>query len=102
MRQIINGKKYDTETATKLHGYWNGLSIRDFGHVEESLYQKKTNEFFIYGYGGPASKYAESCGQNTWSGGSAINPLTNEEAKKWAERYMGADKFESIFGQVEE
>ena len=37
MKKIINGKKYDTETAKEV-GYWNnGYPCSDFNHCEETL-----------------------------------------------------------------
>ena len=67
MRKIINGKKYDTETAEQLASYWNELSTRDFRHMTERLFRKKNGEYFLYGKGGPASAYAkvlpDGCGQ---------------------------------------
>lgn len=101
MKQIINGKKYDTETAKKLGDYSNGRSRSDFAFCEEELYIKKTGEFFIYGCGGPLSKYSVPEG-NGVSGDSKIIPLTENEAKKWAEANLSVDKYESIFGEVEE
>ena len=41
MRKIINGRKYDTETAEQLACYWNELSTRDFRHMTERLFRKK-------------------------------------------------------------
>ena len=46
MKKIINRKKYDTETATQIADYWNGLSKSDFNIVYEILYRKRNNEFF--------------------------------------------------------
>ena len=63
---------------------------------------KKTGEFFFYGHGGAASKYAEEYAPNNWCGGSCINPMTLEEAKEWAEKYLDADEYEAAFGKVEE
>lgn len=101
MRKVINGKMYDTETAKKRSVVCSNCGVNDFGYWEETLYQKKTGEYFLYGEGGPASKYARACGQNEWSGGSEIVPLTIEAAKKWAEALDG-DSYEAIFGNVEE
>ncbi len=101
MKKIINGKKYDTDTA-KFLGYWtNGLG-GDFRHVREELYRKKTGEYFLYGLGGPMSKYASCVSQNCWGGGEQITPLTEEKAKKWAEMHLSVDEYEAIFGDVEE
>lgn len=52
MKKIINGKMYNTETATELGDFWNGLSTSDFRNLSETLYRKKNGEFFLYGQGG--------------------------------------------------
>ena len=102
MKKIINGKKYNTETAKMVGSWSNNRSYCDFSCCEEMLYKKRTGEFFLYGEGGPMSKYSVSCGQNSWSGGAEIIPMTESEAKKWAEEHLGADEYEEIFGEVEE
>ena len=48
------------------------------------------------------TKYARSCGDNSWSGGREITPLTEAKAKKFVETYGDADEYENIFGEVEE
>lgn len=100
MKKIINGKRYDTASAKDCGSYYYS-NRRDFHYVEETLYQKRTGEFFLYGLGGPASKYAEYDG-NTWSMGEKIMPMTIEEAKAWAEENLTADEYESVFGEVTE
>lgn len=102
MKKIINGKMYNTETAKRLGEYDNGYAINDFSHVYEALYLKKTGEYFLYGKGGAMSKYSEPCGSNCWCGGKRIIPLTESEAKEWAERKLDADEYVEIFGEVEE
>lgn len=102
MKKIINNKVYDTDTANVLAEWSNGLGPRDSTRVHETLYQKRTGEFFLYGVGGPASRYAVSAGQNSWSGGSRIIPLTWEAAREWAEKHLDADDYGSIFGPVPE
>ena len=102
MKKIINGKKYDTETATAVGSWSNNYSCRDFNHCAETLYRKKTGEYFLYGYGGPMSKYAESCGQNEWSGGERIEPLSYVNARQWAEEHLDVDEYEAEFGEVAE
>ncbi|MDD6445059.1 MAG: hypothetical protein PUF81_04360 [Lachnospiraceae bacterium] len=101
MKKIINGKKYDTETAECMGSWENGYGHNDFKSVEESLYRKKTGEFFLYGEGGAMSIYAESYGDTT-CGGEKIIPLTEDEAKEWAENHLDGDTYEDIFGPVEE
>lgn len=101
MKKIINGKKYDTTTATRV-GSYSFSNSRDFNHFSEELYCKTTGEYFLYGEGGPNSKYSRTVGQNEWSGGEEITPLTEEEARKWAEKHLTGDEYEDIFGEVEE
>lgn len=102
MKKIIGGKVYDTETAKCLGDWSNGGSWRDFGHVVETLYKKKTGEFFLHGEGGAASKYAVPEGMNSWTGGERIMPMTFDEAREWAEEKLTADEYEEIFGEVQE
>ena len=102
MKKIINGKVYDTETAKGLGSWGNGGTWRDFGHMEETLYRKKTGEFFLHGEGGPMTQYAQPAGQNSWSGGERIMPMTFAEARKWAEERLDGDEYEQIFGAVTE
>lgn len=101
MKKIINGKMYNTETA-KLVGEWDNGRYGDFGHCAESLYQKKTGEFFLYGEGGPMTKYSVYCGSNSCRGGEMITPLTDKAAKAWSENHITADEYEAIFGEVDE
>lgn len=100
MRKIIGGKRYDTDSAKECGSYFYS-NRRDFHYVEETLYQKRTGEFFLYGLGGPASKYAEYDG-NMWSAGEKIMPMTVKEAQEWAEEHLDADEYESVFGEVAE
>lgn len=102
MKKIIKGKVYNTETAKMVGEYSNGLSYSDFCHCYEELFQKKTGEFFLWGAGGPMSKYAEHHGWNETSGSEKIMPMTYNEAKEWAEDHLDADEFEAIFGEVSE
>ena len=102
MKKIINGKVYDTEKAKQVASYSNAGSWRDFQHYEETLYLKKTGEYFLFGEGGPMTRYARSDGQNSWTGGERIEPLTYAAAKEWAEEHLTASEYESIFGEVEE
>lgn len=102
MKKIINGKVYDTATAKELGSWCNAGTWRDFNHMEETLYRKKTGEFFLHGEGGPMTKYAQPAGQNSWSAGDRIMPMTFPEAREWAEDHLGAEEYEAIFGTVTE
>ena len=102
MKKIINGKLYDTDTAKEVGSWANAGGWRDFHHLEETLYRKRTGEYFLLGDGGPATKYARRTEQNMWSGGSQIIPLSPETAREWAEEHLSADDYAELFGMPDE
>lgn len=99
MKKIINGKVYDTDTAREMGMDCGGDG---FSHWCERLYQKRTGEFFLHGEGGPMTKYARAIGQNSWSGGEQIMPLSVKAAREWVEEHLDADDYEAIFGLPDE
>lgn len=101
MKKIIDGKKYDTQTAAKVGGWSNRYGYSDSNWCEEALYLKKTGEYFLEGEGGPMSSYAEHCG-NSSSSGSRIIPLSHAEAKSWSQAKMDVEDHEKLFGPCEE
>lgn len=102
IKKIINGKVYDTSTAAEIGSWWNGMADRDWKWCSETLHRKKTGEYFLHGAGGPLSKYAVSLGNNGWSGGEKIIPLTYDAARQWAEEHLDAEEYENEFGAVVE
>ena len=101
MRTILNGKKYDTETAKEIGSDGEGYR-NDFRFFQETLYRKKTGEFFLYGEGGAMSRYAKSSGDNSWGYGEKIIPLSEKDAKAWAEKALSVEDYEALFGEVAE
>ena len=97
MYQIINGKRYNTQSATKIADWDNGASTTDFTYCRERLYVKRTGEYFIAGESGPLSKYASHSGMNNSGWGEEIIPMTAEDAKEWAEKHMDAEDFDKVF-----
>ena len=102
MKKIIKGKLYDTATAKRLGEYEPSPYRTDFHYFCETLYQKKTGEFFLHGAGNAASKYSRSCGQNEWCGSEQIQPLTYAEAQAWAEEHLDGEDYCEIFGEPSE
>jgi hypothetical protein len=94
MKQIINGKKYDTETANYL-GFCEIPTMSGFRN-RITLYRKKDGEYFLYSY----LQEPGWIGDSTVSLG--ISPLTDEKAKKFAEGYLSVQRYEAIFGAVQE
>jgi len=100
MKKIIRGKVYDTDTARRVGGACGGDG---FSSWDEDLYQKRTGEFFLFGQGGPATKYAEYVdGNNVWSNGSKIIPLNVDAARQWAEEHLDADEYTALFDVPDE
>lgn len=102
MNKIIKGKRYDTETAQQMAMWQSSYEYTNFHYYDETLYRKRTGEYFLHGTGNAMSKYSRSCGQNSWSGGEEIIPLSIKEAKEWAEEHCDGDEYEAIFGKIEE
>ena len=102
MKKIINGKVYDTATAELLGSWSSPGSATDFSHFSESIYRKRTGEFFLHGEGGPMSRYAVQIGQNNWRGGEKITPLSWDDARSWVESHLNSEDYELIFGPVSE
>ena len=98
MKKVINGKRYNTETATKLAVFCADYPKEDTHYWEETLYRKLTGEFFLHGCGGWDSKYA--CWMPQWDGGGKLIPLTVDEAKTWVKENMDQETYDRIFGEI--
>lgn len=99
MTKIINNRKYDTDTARKV-GHWDNGEYGGLHFCEETLYRKRTGEYFLFGCGRAGSKYAKSKGSNSWSSGEMIIPMTWDAAREWAEERLSADEYEFEFGKI--
>ena len=99
MKKIINQKRYDTETAMKIGERRNSAPGHEFpATIQETLYRKRTGEFFLHGKGGSETKYSRKPG----SGGEKLIPLAYEDAKQWAAEYLEPDEFKKAFGDFYE
>ena len=110
MKKIINGKKYDTETAKLICWYdintlvrHNHIYENDLNFWSRNLYLKKTGEYFIWN--------ERTQRHEDYDHLPEIQPLTNvDNAKIFAEKCDWFIKkeddtrhdYESIFGVVEE
>lgn len=100
MKKVIRGRVYDTTTARNVYETDNGLCYNDLYYVNETLYCKKTGEYFLHGDGGAGTGYAKHYG-TTSVGAEDIVPLTYNEAKQWAEEHMDGDEYIKEFGDPE-
>lgn len=100
MKAIINGKRFDTEKAVLVGKASSGLMRSDFGWWEARLYRTpRTKTYFLAGEGGPKTRWARRYG-DMWGNGEGISPLSPEEAREWAERYLDVDVIEQEFGSM--
>ncbi len=102
MKKTINGKVYNTETAKEIGSNWYSHA-RDINYWCETLYRKKDGEYFLYGEGGANTGYSKWVpGWNEWSSGWKIMPMTEVEAREWAEAKLEAEEYIAAFGEPEE
>lgn len=102
MKKHINGKLYDTEAAAFI-GTWKDTSSKDTSlHIQESLYKKRTGEFFLLGEGGALTKYAVLKKNSIWTGSTKIIPLSFEQAESWAKEHLDTETCDHIFAFTDE
>ena len=99
MKKIINNKLYDTATAKKL-AEWDQNGADAQNYIAESLYRKKTGEFFIFGNGGVNTKYAKIGRSKGFEPGCEILPLSLDQAKAWASDHLSSHEYDDIFGDI--
>lgn len=103
MKKTINGIRYNTEKATEIGHYQSEHYHGDFARWNATLYKSpRSGRFFLAGEGGPMSRYSTPMGQNSWSGGEKIEPMTEEEAFAWAQEYLDEEAIEKHFGHLVE
>ena len=101
MNKVINGKRYDTDKAELIAQCDNGCCVGDLDYYCETLYRKRTGEFFLHAEGGPRTRCAKRDGSGL-VGGEEISPQSYEEACEWAEENMDADGYASVFGDTDD
>ena len=84
MKRIINGKIYNTDTATFI-GNRQHANQGDFHYEDTDLYRTPKGAFFVQGTGGAYSRWSRPCGSNGTSGGHGIQAMTAIEALAWCE-----------------
>ena len=98
MKTIINSKLYDTERAEEIA---TGIIRGPYYSWEmyENLYKKHTGEFFIErdfdGDGDCIEEYY-------WVLEHRFEPISEEQAKVWVEKYCDADTYIKLFGEPKE
>jgi hypothetical protein len=99
MKKIINKKMYNTETAIEVATSGNGLPSSELGSYSEALFVTKKGVYFLWGEGGPMSKYVISFG-NDLCGSEDIQALTKEAAYNWLEENQCFGAIEKYFSEL--
>ena len=79
MKAIIDGKRYDTETAELIHEWDNGHYNSDFKMRRKTLYRTAKGSWFIYHEGGAMTDCARTVG-NASTGDEYIEPVSEDNA----------------------
>lgn len=102
MKQVIDGKRYDTETATLIAEASSSERYSDFRYWHEELYRTRKGAWFVAGKGGAMSRWSTPIESNGRGPGSGIEVLSEGEALQWCERHqIDADIISAHF-QVED
>lgn len=84
MKQVIDGKIYDTENATRI-GFAEFGTSGDHRYCYEALFKTTRGRYFLEFCGGPLSRYAVDQGPHLVGGSSGIRVLDADEALAWCE-----------------
>jgi hypothetical protein len=89
MKKIIDGVRYDTDSAIKIGEASSTVGRSDFRWWAETLYKgRRSSRWFLSGAGGPMSQWGKSQEDNTRTSGEGIKPLSPEQALAWCENCL--------------
>ncbi len=96
MIKIIEGKRYNTTTATEVAAASNGYASENFYWEAETLYLTKNGSWFLHGEGGANTNYARQLA-NERLGGEDLQALTSDQAYAWLESNQKIEAIERHF-----
>lgn len=88
IRKIVNGKMYDTNTATELGYYYNAKTLDDYDYRYEGLWKKKNGEMFFLHQG--------------WNEIRITPEVTDEQAREWGAKWLDTEDYIKLFGEPSE
>jgi len=101
MRKIINGKRYNTATATNVCDVSpSGYFSNDFRWEDTYLYRTSRGNWFLAGKGGPLTRWAQKSGDTGRCSGSGIIPIDADEARSLLEQHGLSGQVEEYFGET--
>lgn len=101
MKKVIDGSLYNTRTA-KLLGKWDNGQYGSLDFCAEDLYRTKSGKYFRHGQGGPRTPYAVPSQGGSLRSGEMIVPMSESDARGWAEYYLSGDDYLKAFPAVDE
>lgn len=96
MQRVINGKRYNTETATEVCSWSDGQGRGDFNWHSTALYRTPKGAWFVSGEGGPMSQWRRRVG-DMWSGGDGLNPVDKDDARMLLEQHGTPEQCAEFF-----
>ena len=102
MRKVIEGHRYDSDTARVVGTWDNRLDRSDLYWVQETLYRTRAWLYFVHGEGGARTQYSRQDGIGGWTGGESVTPLPADDARMWAERHLTGEECEAEWGTPDE
>lgn len=103
MKKIIRNKVYDARTATLIKRADHPNITSAEGSCKQSLYRKKTGEYFLVVDGARSDAFHNLALANSIHDRERhIYPLTYKQASTWAEAEMTADEWLAIFEPAED
>lgn len=104
LKKIINGKTYNTSTASLLSTYAYDKAQDEYAWQWEYLYQTRSGAFFLVGEGMTEHTPFGALlpGTNDYIRGHALLPLEAHQAKKWLEIRDCVEDYAEIFGMPDE
>ena len=101
MIKIIDGKRYNTETAKRVYEWCNSYLPGDFKHRSKDLYRTQKGAWFLLHYGGALTDMAISV-QGGTGGSSDIEPISDGDAFGFLQAHSddsdAAKALETYFG----
>lgn len=99
MKKTIGRLVYNTDTATLVAKDGNHMPCTDFNAVLEKLYISPKGNWFLHGWGGALTEYADHYG-NRASDGDRIVPMTEDEALAWCEEHGAQEAIDQHFSHL--
>lgn len=101
MKSIINGIRYNTDSADLIGKAVSNSPRTDFSWWQAGLYRTpKSGRYFLAGRGGAMSRYGRPLERNSRCGGERIDPMSEAEAFAWAQEYLDPEAVEAAFSHL--